>query len=449
MSSLDNYNGILVDEGCTLNVIRHLSSADIKSVAANTGNSWPTAKSSIERLLEHGLILQLEGLNAKTFTINSQYGIFMGISLDATKIDFVLTDFKFSPINIQTDERFRSFLSQIESLSNLNITETHFTYTPTNDYLEFFEINSICSLVVEKVLDFIEQLNNRINLISIGISLPGIIDKSSDEIIFCPNIPSLVGMPTNKIIKSNLIDRTISNKILLSFCHDNVAALVYEKENSFDIALPQNKLGNDIVFLFQEFGLGISYILNNQLVSGSTGAFGELGHVDMDYLDIPYRNQKEEDDFNTYFGIENIKLESNPCACGNKTCLEKLIRVKVFNSNSVKDFNSKVKKIDSFKNDHPYRYRVLLRLIGRAVNIIVNVLNVDTIIISNHVLGRINGFKEDLESYMNSISLTFSSRNCKIIVGSKLAESTAIGASMMSYYQIINDNNPKATICWD
>ena len=444
------HSSILSIDGNTLNAIRHLNFADIKSVASHENVSWPTAKQSIERLLNEKLVLLNSNINSstKTYTINPDYGFFMGISLDATMIKFVITDFKFSAIKLRTDKRFVSLIDEVKKISNLNIEDSYFAYKPLKDNLDYLEINDICSLMIETVLGFTKDEYRKLNLIAIGISLPGIVDKRTEEIIFCPNIPSLVGMPTKKILKSNIIAKIDSDDIALFFCHDTSAALVFEKEISFSGSSAKN-LGDNIVYLLHEFGLGISFILDNRLISGSTGAFGELGHIQIDYVDLPRNGKHEEDDFIKYSGTNNIDLESCPCACGNKTCLEKLIKVKVFNSNNVKDFIVKTGDIVNFKGDHPYRYKVLLHFVGKAINIIVNVLNVDTIIVSNHVLGRINGFIEDLEPFMNDIALTFSSRNCKIIAGSDQPNATAIGSAMMAYYQIINSNDSKATISWD
>ncbi|MBQ4602382.1 MAG: ROK family protein, partial [Clostridia bacterium] len=146
----------------------------------------------------------------------------------------------------------------------------------------------------------------------------------------------------------------------------------------------------------------------------------------------------------------NIDVKSGKCACGNSSCLERLIRIKVFNSNSIEDFTKKttVQHLQEFTMLHPYRYKVLKHLIAHALCIVTNTLNVDLIIFSGRILNEIPQLKKDMSGLMSKFSLTASAKYCNIVDSSGDESSVAIGASIMAYYNIYSDSYKEFYINW-
>lgn len=445
-----------------INVIRHNDILDLKSVVQHVESSWPTVKNSLENLINNGLIIDDKSNSLKRFIVNKDYCFFLGIAIGATETKISIVDFSLSPVNISTDERFAKLLFELELKLGESLSENCLCYSTQQDYLG---ILTACTTIIETVVDFFqgeECVSKNLELMAIGISLPGIVDKNTGEMTFCPNIPSLIGMPVDKMIKGDTKEKLHSLGITYSFCHDTVAATVFEKEWLYSLDNPKRYLKDkkNIALFYLGFGFGSGYIFDNRLVLGASGAIGELGHVDVECEFSSPQNDKELDDQKNYI-ISNTNIQKNLsltdplyfCTCGNMSCFERLIRMNVFNSCDVEDFKKKTKiqELKNFSTNHPYRYNILKILVSKALNITVNMLNVDIVILSGKILNQIPELKNDVETAMNLCTLKASSKYCSIINGCPHTDVVALGAATLSYYNLISSksNNQKLSIDWN
>lgn len=450
-----------------IDAIRHTDSTDYKSVADRVSFSWPTVKSTVDELIKEKVIEEIKSFEVKRFIPNNSFGYFLGLSIGATECKVVISSFDFEPINQNEHEKefFKKFKRNLEVVLGKSLSKDILCFkTQSND----IEIQDMCSAIIETALNLFEKDDER-DLLSVGISLPGIIDKNTGEISFCPNIPKFVAMPVSKIIRRDLFDRIKQHNISYHLCHDTVAATVYEKECLYKIdnAERSNKDKANIATIYMGYGLGCGFVFNNSLMLGASGAVGETGHIPILYSDLEIgedlsdeQSNKELTDRSSYnwkdssgnsYSEPNIDISLGKCACGNISCLERLIRIKVFNSNSVEDFARKTdsKLLKEFHLDHPYRYRVLKYFIAHMLCMTTNTLNVDLIVFSGRLLNEIPQLKKDMEGLLSKYSLTASAKYCHILNGSGKAEAVAIGASIMSYYSISDDLNKKFQINWE
>lgn len=448
---------LIKEYGYIIDTVRHTDSTDYKSIADKVVYSWPTVKSSIDGLVEKDLLIDKKDSKTSRFFPNDSFAYFLGVSVGATECKAVITKFNFEPIRIQdNDELYLKFKKNLESSLGNSLSDEILCFKSVCDNVE---IQDICSVIVETALDLFEADKNH-DLVAIGISLPGIIDKNNDEISFCPNIPKFVAMPTSKILRSDLWERIDKSQIAYHLCHDTIAATVFEKEWLYNESNPERlkKDKPNIASIYMGYGLGCGFIFNNRLMLGASGAVGELGHISLVYNDI----ESEESDSNIignddkakyYFDgkeEDNIVFENGKCACGNVNCLERLIRIKVFNSNSVDDFAKKTQKkhLENFHKEHPYRYKVLKQLIAQILCLISNTLNVDIIVFSGRLLNDMPQLKRDMEGLISKYSLTASAKYCHIISGYSKPNAVAIGASIMAYYSILSENSKDFQINW-
>ncbi len=457
---------LIKDHRYIIDTLRHIDSTDYKSISDKVVYSWPTVKSTIDDLIHRNILLDHKDSRLQRFFPNGSFAYFLGVAVGATECKTVITQFDFEPVDRNSDDSdlFQSFKENLESVLGKSLSEDILCFKSVCDNVE---VHDICSIIIETALDLFDKDPNR-HLVAIGVSLPGIIDKNNNEISFCPNIPKFVAMPTEKLLRSDLRDRISRSGISYHLCHDTVAATVFEKEWLYKEINAErvNKDKPNLASIYMGYGLGCGFIFNNSLMLGASGAVGELGHIPISYNEIkidknlsPESKSREARDKQKYEWVDaegnehqenSIKLEEGDCACGNNSCLERLIRVKVFNSNNIDDFSRKTQSslLKDFDQKHPYRYKVLKHLIAQMLCFISNTLNVDLIVFSGRLLNGIPRLKKDMEGLLSKYSLTASIKYCHILDGSCKADAVAIGASIMAYYNIRSDTSNSYYIKW-
>lgn len=439
-----------------LDIIRHSEVSDKKTIVDLLRQSWPIVSSSVDNLIKHNAVyVEDDGNSKKRYKVCPSFAVCLGISIGATETKIVFTDFSFCPIDIQkiarSELRYKVLFERIcKAMGNESNSEEALCFPTADNYID---IHDRCSFALEAILDFFEE-NSDLTLIAFGLALPGIINKNTGVVQFCPNMTFLEGLSADSILRTDIIDRLKQQNISFLISHDTLAATVYEKEFLYIKNQYELKDKENIVVIYLGFGLGCSYIINNKLVLGASGSPGELGHVYYPYEDLSVSDKEEEDNHQFFFfeadhssremGEKTKSFSNNMvCACGKSKCLENLIRIKVFNSYSITEFKAKTTAslLKNFHESNPYRYKVLKHLIGQIFNMTVNLLNPDLIILSGRILNGIPQLKKEMLSLLNANTLKASSRYCTIISGSERPDSVAIGASVMAYYKLFSNNN--------
>lgn len=142
----------------------------------------------------------------------------------------------------------------------------------------------VFAVLLELLEDIIAQQKVSRNMIrGIGLGVPGIIDASGKEILVTPNI-NLAKFPLAKEL-----EKKYKTKVLLG--NDVNVGLLGEQW------LGAAKRARDVVGIFPGTGIGGAIIINNQLVTGATGAAAEIGHMMIDF-------------------------DGPMCSCGNSGCFE-------------------------------------------------------------------------------------------------------------------------------
>lgn len=448
-----------------IDLIRHSNYTDKNAIAKDLKVSWPTLKKEMDELIKNGLIVCDNDSPIKKYKPNPNFGYFLSIAVGATETKVALIDFDFQPVkffSICNEIEFNEVVSKLrKNVPQKLISDNYLCFKTERTYIK---INEMCTKIIETFLGVFE--NSQKELLSVSISLPGVFDKDTHVMIFCPNIPELVNMDVKTIVHKNLIDELNEKNIPFRIFHDTVAATVYEKENLYRVYNKENiyKDCPNMAVIYMGSGLGAGLIIQRSLVLGATGAVGEIGHININYKDLKVDPNDEFalDDQSHYKikeiedGIEKEKLEDNininegTCSCGNKYCLERLIRIKVFNAKNIDDYLYKTSKeeLNNFVKNHPYRYEVLKYLIGCVLNITINYINVDLIAFTGRILNEIPQLKQEMETLKTGYSLKTSARKCHILTEPSPPDSVAIGAAIMSYYSLFCDFSKEETIRW-
>lgn len=123
------------------------------------------------------------------------------------------------------------------------------------------------------------------NLEGIGIGIPGIVDTAKEKILITPNI-NLTGIDVvGKIEKKLKTKVVIGNDVNLGTLGEKWRGAAGKAEN--------------VVGIFPGTGIGGGVIVNGKLLTGSSSAAAEIGHIIID-------------------------VNGPKCSCGNRGCLEAL-----------------------------------------------------------------------------------------------------------------------------
>ncbi|MBR0413742.1 MAG: ROK family protein [Clostridia bacterium] len=419
-----------------------------------TGVAWPTLDNAIKKhfSLSYSPIKQ----NDNEFILDRNYSILAGISIGATQIKLFLCDFYYEPL--WTNQSLRKNLSQV--LDDLKLEDIrNNTDSQNNDvdwsYFCYKRENSIEGIVyrLEKIFNVLLK-NNFLssNLLSIGISFPGIIN-SDLRIDFSPNIKCLRNINIKDLLSNELWTKLKEKNIPVHFEHDTQAALIYEKEHLFK----SNKnwaSKKNVCCVYMAAGIGTSLIIDNTLYRGTSNSFGELGHTpapDLLTSSIPDENLtiKERDDKNNYFYNEKTIIVSQkknitPCECGKLACLENAFRRNVFDAydtDSYLDTINNTKELNNFHINHPYRYRVLKEYLGYIIGLTINLLNPDMIIFSGRIMRDISKIGNELNTIKANSAIGIPAAKCQISLGSKDIFSAAAGAAISSLHCCIQEKD--------
>lgn len=246
-----------------LNVIRNKGQVTKQEIARYLNFNLTTITNLVNELLISYKLLQEVGDNVSTggrkpklYQININSGNIIGLDIGGENLRIVMCDI------------MGNVISSLTSRS---------------------QYNGDREKLIDGILNLIEKIianagYNKSSISGIGISISGIVDSDSGNIIYCPNIDGLDNFPIKNFLESKT-DFPV-------FIDDSVRCMAIA-EKHYGIA----KEYDNFLFISLGKGIGMGIYVNGKIYRGSMGLSGELGHITVD--------------------------EDGPlCNCGNKGCLE-------------------------------------------------------------------------------------------------------------------------------
>ncbi|MBU4449726.1 MAG: ROK family protein [Actinobacteria bacterium] len=246
-----------------LNVIRNKGQVTKQEIARYLNFNLTTITNLVNELLISHKLLQEVGDNVSTggrkpklYQININSGNIIGLDIGGENLRIVMCDI------------MGNVISSLTSRSQYNGNREK---------------------LIDGILNLIEKIianagYNKSSIFGIGISISGIVDSDSGNIIYCPNIDGL----DNFQIKNFLESKTDFSV----FVDDSVRCMAIA-EKHYGIA----KEYDNFLFISLGKGIGMGIYVNGKIYRGSIGLSGELGHI-------------------------TVNEDGPLCNCGNKGCLE-------------------------------------------------------------------------------------------------------------------------------
>lgn len=268
------------------------------------------------------------------------------------------------------------------------------------------------SLVEGKIHQIIseQQIKDEM-LLGVGISIPGMVDNITHEIIFAPNLGWERVDLEKMMSKIGSFPVYVDNEAMCSAIFENWIGCCTDEKN--------------FVCINMKSGIGSSIFAGGNLYRGCCGSAGEIGHITVD--------------------------QSGPkCACGNYGCLETMVSSKAIAEKAKKlikhgliaDFESEL-DIDAITADDVISWakegneaaRVILveaaGYLGLGVANLINTINPSKIVLGKELVK----FSEDILEHLKNIAfakaLTYPASRVEIITSELGEDSSALGAAII------------------
>ncbi len=333
-----------------------LSRAEISKA---TGISYPTVSRIIADLVEARIVLKLDddylgvGRPRKVYELASSNGAVIGLVLSPARCELVLGG---------CDGSIRD--------------ESTLFFDPPENYDDLL---SEISLHVERL-----KMEYELEPLGIGISVPGLVDRHSQRLVSCPNIPCLVG----RQIGVDLYEKLGMQTSVVQCMHGAFLA-----ERLFGVA----KQIDNFVLLTHSGGIGIAVCSHGKLVQGVGGLAGEFGHIVID-PDGPL------------------------CGCGNRGCLETFASdnavAKAISRKTGRSLNyvEAVELIQAGGVDATDILQTTVDHLASGVSLLINIFNPEAVFLYGYLWNVAPGLFEQLKEIVAERTLKANFDQCRLIV---------------------------------
>lgn len=366
---------------------KQISKADLAQL---TGLSPTACGVIVSNLLEKGYIreagigISKGGRRPNLYELNPKSYYSIGVDIDVDYIRFILMD-------ITGNVEYRDMIS---SRFDQSVSES----------IAFIE---------KKVRQIIERNAIREDrLLGVGVSVPGMVDNVTHEVIFAPNLG------WERVDLESMMSGMGNFPIYV----DNEAICSAISENWIGCCTEQR----DFVCINMKSGIGSSIFADGNLYRGCSGSAGEIGHIMVDH-------------------------NGPKCACGNYGCLETLVSSrsmvekaqKLVRQGLIADFSDELDInsinsidfiIDAVKAGNESARVILVEAAGYLGLAVANLIN--TINPSRIVLGKeLVKFSEDILEHMRNIALAkalkYPASRVEILASELGEDSSALGAAIV------------------
>lgn len=233
--------------------------------------------------------------------------------------------------------------------------------------------------LVDNLLDVVDEYaaEHNVNLVGTGVGIPGIV-RQDGTVLSCPNIGGLEGVRLGDLITARLGVPTFVGK--------DTNFLLYGEYQE----LKQAGYGNVLGFYIGT-GFGAAFIIDGQLLLGSRGFAGELGHIPL-------------------IGKDGL------CGCGNRGCLEVYGAGRALTEYARRENQDVAEFFSSAQNGKAVKEFIQYVAVGVATA--VNIFDPQCIVLGGGVLAMVDFPLEELQSTIRSMLRSDEQRHDLVMVQS-------------------------------
>ncbi|MFC0271775.1 ROK family protein [Metabacillus herbersteinensis] len=256
-------------------------------------------------------------------------------------------------------------------------------------------------LTIKEIIQFLlnSSPNSHYGVVGVGIAVPGIVNKDGDNILLAPNLGW-----ENINLKQD-IEKEYSLPVVI----DNEANAGAYGEKRFG----SGKEYENLIYLSAGIGIGVGFILNNELYRGADGFSGEMGHM-------------------------IIEINGKECRCGSTGCWElyaseqALLHQAKYLQLSIKSEEISLESLVELAKENEEiisLFDQIGRYLGIGITNIINTFNPQQIIIGNRLALAKELLLKPIVEVIERHSLRHNQTNLKINFAELTNYSAALGVS--------------------
>lgn len=255
-------------------------------------------------------------------------------------------------------------------------------------------------IATKKLIQFLldSAPTSHYGVVGIGIAVPGIVSNGGDHILLAPNLGW----------KNIHLKQEIEKEYNLPVVIENEANAGAYGEKRFGAG----KEFENLIYLSAGIGLGVGFILNNELYRGAEGFSGEMGHMIID-------------------------IHGKECSCGSAGCWELYASEQALlnQAKDVKSINQAELNLESLvqlateNEEINSLFAQIGRYLGFGMTNIINTFNPQQIIIGNRLALAKDLIVQPIADVVERHSLRYNQTNLKISFAELTNYSAALGVS--------------------
>lgn len=239
--------------------------------------------------------------------------------------------------------------------------------------------------------------------LAVGVSCGGPLDSGKGLVLSPPNLPGWDEVPVTGWLKNRL----------------SVPAYLQNDANACALAEWQYGAGKgsrSMAFLTFGTGLGAGLILDGRLYEGINGMAGEIGHMRMtEDGPVGYGKRGSLEGFCSGGGLSQLA----EMRLGRKMSARELVEL-----------------ADSGDKQAAETLQESARMLGRGLSVLVDLLNLDTIVIGSIFARAERWFRPEMEKIMEKEALPMSLKVCKVVpaaLGDRIGDLAAITTAWLGW----------------
>lgn len=430
MDKITDANKFIKQNERLLNLLRFYRGIDRAELSRKLQLSMPTIYKSIDDLNCINVVDKTES----SVLLNNKFGILVGISIGTSLCKIVLLGFDFQLLESESFLQYKEIICKkiCENLNNdellkqcVNDKSKNYIYLKTPN--TFSSLKNVINNVFECLQLWVE--NENLNIISIGISCTGIINKKTQTILDAYNLNYLSNRTLDSLIYPDKQAFFTNNDIYVSLVQNSNAAVVAEKIYLNQINSPYKNKEN-IVALYFGVGTGAGIYLN-QLHEGTSGHAGEVGHTKAPICETSENISRYKE------LIDSGKIDEC-CACGCNDCYDYKIRSYVFEKTAKEFCDMSADEIRDYLKKEPSKSKLLGEYWGNMINIITSWLDVDLVIFTGKIYKSMGLLLNHIDTIRDESPLKFNRNDCTILVSDYGSLAPSIGAAIYAYHKKYN-----------
>ncbi|MUK90217.1 ROK family protein [Ornithinibacillus sp. L9] len=356
-----------VNKSIILNKIRTGEPISRAQIAKETTLTPPTVSSIVKELIEEGIVRESElgeskgGRKPTMLLINHSAFFVVGVDAGPNKIGCVLADLS----------------GKIYERTSIPLQEI----TSNEQFL---------SILVESIRTILKRVDQKGNVIGIGVAMHGVVDVETGTSLVAPNL-QLRDIP---------IKETLENEFQMVIKVENDARAMALGESWFG----NHGSLNSMLAVNLGSGVGAGVVINGKLYHGAQDIAGEVGHMTID-------------------------MHGEVCECGNRGCLQTFATGSAIAEQAGVDSGEEVFRLANEGNE---KYATILKETGAVIGVgltnLIHIINPQVIVLGGGVAKSQKYILPSIQQTIEERGLTKAAKETKVVISNLGDDATLLGA---------------------